>query len=101
MGSMAIALSAEYGELCPSAISFAGSSCTNPRPAAESQRASRGRSGISPMPQLAREGIENSGTRMPACRPVSNRSLDIRPLQDAPDPVSKGPGLREQADDEE
>ena len=68
-GSIAIALSAEYGEFCPSSISFTGSSCTKSRPACSSHRANRGRSGISPTPQLARDGIENNGTSTPAWRP--------------------------------
>ena len=68
-GSMAIALRAEYGEFCPSSISLTGSSWTRSSPAADSQRANSGRSAISPTPQLARDGMEKSGTSTPACRP--------------------------------
>ena len=69
IGSIAIALIAEYGEFCPSAISLIGSSCTNEKPASAIQAPSRGRSPISPMPQLSRDGSEKSGTSRPAWRP--------------------------------
>ena len=65
-GSMAIALRAEYGEFCPSSISLTGSNWTRSSPAADSQRANGGRSAISPTPQLARDGMEKSGTSTPA-----------------------------------
>jgi hypothetical protein len=61
-----MALSAEYGELWPSCISFIGSSWTMSRPADVSHRLNVTRSGISPMPQLRRPGIEKSGARIPA-----------------------------------
>jgi hypothetical protein len=66
IGSIAIALSAEYGEFCPPAISFSGSSCTNEKPASAIHSLSVGRSHSSPMPQLRRDGIEKSGTSIPA-----------------------------------
>ena len=70
MGSMAIALVAEYGEVWPAAISLMGSSCSTPRPASRIQADMGTRSRISPMPQLRDEGIENSGSSSPAVRPV-------------------------------
>src|SRR3954468_11591614 len=100
MGSIAIALRAEYGEFWPSAISLTGRSWTKRSPAADSQGASRGRSEISPIPQLRRDGIENSGTSAPAWRPLSNARSDIRPLHHAPHPLDKRGHLRQQADDE-
>ena len=99
IGSIAIALIAEYGEFWPSAISLTGSNCTMSSDAASSQRANRGRSGISPMPQLAREGIEKSGTMTPACRPDPKRS-GIRPLQDPQHALAQDRRFRQQADDE-
>src|SRR6476659_1293128 len=70
MGSIAIALVAEYGDVWPAAISLMGNSCTNPRPASRAQAANGMRSRISPIPQLRDEGIENSGSSSPAVRPV-------------------------------
>jgi hypothetical protein len=69
IGSIAIALSAEYGELWPPAISLSGSSCTKANPALDTQSPSAGRSASSPIPQLRRDGIEKSGTSSPAYRP--------------------------------
>ena len=75
IGSIAIALSAEYGELWPSAISLTGSSCSDRQAGARAATpAKTGRSAISPIPQLREEGIENSGTSAPARRPASERS---------------------------
>src|SRR4051794_38834630 len=65
---MAIALSAEYGERSCGGSSLIGSNCTNRCPADSSQRVSGPRSPISPMPQLVDDGIENSGTSIPARR---------------------------------
>jgi len=65
-GSIAMAVSAEYGEFCPTAISLIGSSWMNENPACDIQRSSFGRSPISPMPQLSRDVSEKSGTSRPA-----------------------------------
>ena len=54
IGSIAIALIAEYGDCWPGAISLSGSSCRTRRPAPASQAVSGARSPMSPMPQLAR-----------------------------------------------
>src|SRR5262245_32381795 len=67
-GSIAIALSAEYGDISPGGISLIGSSCKILRPAVSSQRTIEAMSPISPMPQLRDEGIENSGISAPARR---------------------------------
>src|SRR5262245_53533788 len=67
-GSIAIALSAEYGDISPGGISLIGSSCKILRPAVSSQRTIEAMSPISPMPQLRDEGIENSGMSAPARR---------------------------------
>ena len=101
---MAIALNAEYGELCPSCISLSGRNWTKSNPADYSHFERGTRSGISPIPQLRRDGIEKSGTSTPACRPVLNRPgtrLDIGSLQDAPDTLSKYLRFGQQTDDEE
>ena len=101
---MAIALNAEYGELCPSCISLSGRNWTKSNPADSSHFESGTRSGISPIPQLRRDGIEKSGTSTPACRPVLNRPgtrLGIGSLQHAPDTLGKDLRLGQQADDEE
>src|SRR6185437_1719145 len=77
IGSIAIALSAEYGEFWPSAISLSGSSWTNEHPASAIHAPSLGRSGSSPMPQLSFDGTENSGTSSPAWRPrKKSRGID-------------------------
>src|SRR5690606_19534792 len=68
MGSVPIALSAEYGELWPVAMSSTGSTCSARMPAACSHGANSARSAMSPMPQLRDEAIEKSGSRMPARR---------------------------------
>src|SRR2546421_358500 len=98
-GSTAIALSAEYGEYCPSAISFSGSSCTKLKPASRIQQPMRMRSGISPMPQLSLEGIENSGTSRPACRPVK-KSRGMHALQYQVHTAGERVRLRQQTHDE-
>jgi hypothetical protein len=54
---MAMALSAEYGEVSPGGISLIGSSCSSRCPAAASQRANGAMSPISPIPQMRDEGI--------------------------------------------
>ncbi len=69
IGSIAIALIAEYGEFCPSAISLMGSNCRKEKPARVIQPPNRGRSPISPIPQLSRDGSAKSGTSSPAWRP--------------------------------
>ena len=105
MGSSAIALIAEYGEVCPGAISFVGSSCSTPSPASrEPSASSAARSPISPMPQLRVEGIEKSGSR---CRRSGrhrgargHRSVGpsmVSNMRDAPARNSSG---RTEADDE-
>src|ERR1043165_1144087 len=72
---MAIALIAEYGDCCPGAISLIGSSCSARRPAASSHDVTAAISPMSPMPQLAAVGHENSGMRRPARRrPVRSLS---------------------------
>jgi len=67
-GSIAIALSAEYGDRSPGGISLIGNSCSSRWPERSSHLANGSRSPISPMPQLVVEGIENSGTSIPARR---------------------------------
>src|SRR5439155_1330505 len=100
IGSIAIALIAEYGEFCPSAISLRGRSWTKARRASRIHRAKLGRSASSPMPQLARDGIEKSGTSTPACRPPLN-SRGIHTLQHARDAAGEFVRLRQEADDDE
>src|SRR5580692_4236631 len=68
IGSIAIALIAEYGDCWPGAISLIGSSCSTRWPAAASQAVSGARSPISPIPQLAVDGHANSGISRPARR---------------------------------
>ena len=53
IGSMAIALVAEYGDVPPRAISLSGRSCSTRRPAPASHAVIAATSPISPMPQLA------------------------------------------------
>ena len=53
IGSIAIALIAEYGDCWPGAISLSGSSCSTRWPAAASQPVTGATSPMSPMPQLA------------------------------------------------
>src|SRR6185295_5117151 len=67
-GSMAMALTAEYGDCWPAAISFRGSNWRTDCPAADSHFVIGARSAISPMPQLRVEGKEKSGTSKPARR---------------------------------
>src|SRR6516225_7872826 len=99
-GSIAIAVRAEYGEFCPTAISLSGKSWTNENPASASHAPNFGRSPISPMPQLSRDGIEKSGTSTPACRPrKKSRGTDV--LQDGIDAARKRFRVRQQAHDEE
>src|SRR3954447_6580600 len=98
-GSIAIALSAEYGEFCPSAISFNGSSCRKLNPASRIQQPIRMTSGISPTPQLSRDGIENSGTSRPAWRPAK-KSRVMHALQDQAHAACEDVGRWQQADDE-
>jgi hypothetical protein len=66
MGSMAMALIAEYGEWPPGAISFTGSNCRMSLPVSRSHVHNGTRSAISPMPQLREDGAEKSGSRTPA-----------------------------------
>src|SRR6476620_3280647 len=96
---MAIALIAEYGECWPSAISFTGSSWTKSHPARSSHDANRARSGISPMPQLPRDGIEKSGTSTPACRPSAKPISDMSGFHHSSNSLAKHVRLRQQADD--
>src|SRR6185503_19765395 len=67
-GSIAMALSAEYGDVSPGGISLMGSSCRILIPAAASQRTIEAMSQISPMPLLRDDGIEKSGISTPARR---------------------------------
>ena len=82
-GSIAIALSAEYGDVSDGASSFSGRICSTDWFAARSHAAMAGISPISPIPQLRVERSENSGTLMPA-----RRDLPIieagRPVRGAP-----------------
>src|SRR5262245_39036229 len=98
-GSTAIALRAEYGEFCPSAISLSGSIWRKLSLASRIQHPSRSMSGISPMPQLSREGIEKSGTSNPAWRPVK-KSRGTHALQDQPDSAGEYVWLWQEADRE-
>ena len=68
IGSIAIALIAEYGDRSPGAISLIGSSCSARWPAPASHRVIDGRSPMSPMPQLVVVGQENNGISNPARR---------------------------------
>src|SRR5881628_4198445 len=99
-GSIAMALSAEYGEVSPGGISLIGSSCRRCCPADSSHRVIGSMSPISPMPQLRDDGIENSGTRIPARR-EPDRACGIRALvgrepQHAARRVGKRSGWEEQ-----
>src|SRR5688500_15915297 len=96
MGSMAIALNAEYGEVWPSAISLTGSSCTTESPAWCSHVARIGRSAISPIPQLSALGIEKSGTSAPARRP-RRRDSAMDSIQHPPQAFFEDLGRRQQA----
>ena len=85
IGSIAIALSAEYGEFCPSAISLTGSSCTKSSPAAVSQRREARQIGdLADPPALARRNREERH-EAPAWRPggealdVSHRARSMHP----------------------
>src|SRR4030095_14782952 len=91
--------SAEYGEFCPSAISLSGSICRKLSPASRIQHPRRTMSGISPLPQLSRGGIEKSGTSNPACRPVK-KSRFMQALQNQPDSPGEYVRLGQQADHE-
>ena len=68
IGSIAIALIAEYGDCCPGAISLSGRSCRICWPAPAIQAVSGTMSPMSPIPQLAVEGHENNGMSRPARR---------------------------------
>ena len=65
-GSIAIALSAEYGEDSCSGISLIGSMRSARCPACSSHAVIASRSPISPIPQLRADGMENNGTSIPA-----------------------------------
>ena len=67
-GSIAIALSAEYGEVSPGGISLIGSNWRSRKPAVPSQRVIAPMSPMSPMPQLRDDGREKSGTSRPERR---------------------------------
>lgn len=67
-GSIAIALSAEYGEVSLGGISLIGSNWRSRKPAVPSQRVIAPMSPMSPMPQLFDEGTEKSGTSRPERR---------------------------------
>jgi hypothetical protein len=82
-GSIAIALSAEYGDRSSGGISFIGSSCRMRWPAPASHRARGSISPISPMPQLRVEGMEKSGTSIPARRREDTGSRSRRDLRAA------------------
>src|SRR5215831_10425104 len=73
MGSMAIALIAEYGDCWPGAISLIGKICNTETPARVSHAASGAISPISPIPQLVVEAHENRGTRTPARRVMASQ----------------------------
>src|SRR5687768_16297814 len=64
-------------------------------PAAATHRANRGRSGLSPIPQLRRDGIEKSVTISPARRPRTTLSID--PLNQPSYSLAERPRLRQQA----
>src|SRR3954464_6972428 len=97
---MAIALIAEYGEFWPSAISLTGSKRVKSSPQRSSQAANRVRSGISPIPQLARDGIENSGTSAPAWRAPTKFPSGMRQLHHPPNAFGEDRRGRQQADDQ-
>src|SRR3954454_14302668 len=105
---MAIALSAEYGDCSCGAISLIGSSCSARCPPSASHAVSAARSPISPMPQLAVPGQENSGINRPARRPSaalrmadSERHIAADITKNAVDAVSEHAFAREQAQDQE
>src|SRR6478672_2741848 len=80
-----------------------GRSCTKSSPPAASHRAKSGRSAISPIPQLDREGIENSGAITPACRPWTNRDRSgscIGALEDPAHAFVERVRLRKKAQDQ-
>ena len=100
-----MALSAEYGDCWPGAISLIGSSWRMRWPAPASQRVSGARSPMSPMPQLVEDGHENSGISRPAWRRAAGHSWlatgAIEAPQDAIDSVGKLRLGSEQAHDED
>src|SRR4051812_22324325 len=100
MGSIAIVLNAEYGDRWPGAISLTGSNWTRPRPAVISQRAKCGRSEISPIPQLSRDGMENSGTTTPARRPAAGSPSGTSTLHHEANALSEHRRLRQQTHNE-
>jgi hypothetical protein len=73
IGSMAIAVTAAYGEWSFADISFSGSTCRKSKPASFSHAATSGISEISPEPQLSLLGAANNGSSTPACRPLQKR----------------------------
>ncbi len=81
IGSIAIALIAEYGDCCPGAISLSGSSCRMRCPAPASHRVTGSMSPMSPMPQLAVDGQENNGMSRPARRRPTAASVMNRPAK--------------------
>src|SRR5882762_1453568 len=91
-GSIAIALSAEYGDDSPGGISLMGRSCRIRCPPASSQRAIASMSPISPTPQLRDEGIENSGINTPARRDPDPCRV-IRPTHVRCKRNAAGPGV--------
>src|SRR5262245_15919559 len=97
---MAIALIAEYGEFWPSAISFTGNSRTKSQPARSSHEAKLARSGISPMAQLPRDGIENSGTSTPVWRASAKPVSDMCGFHHSSNTLGENIRFREQADNE-
>src|SRR6185295_285797 len=99
-GSSAIAVIAEYGEFWPFAISLTGRSWTKSNPARSSHDANRDRSGISPIPQLPREGIEKSGTRAPACRRSAKCDSGIDRFHHPANALRERGRFRQEADDE-
>jgi hypothetical protein len=81
IGSIAIALIAEYGDCCPGAISFNGRSWRMPCPAAASQAVIGSMSAMSPIPQLDVDGHENSGMSRPARRRPFEKVMAHRPCK--------------------
>src|SRR5262245_47848592 len=106
---MAIALSAEYGDISLAGSVLIGSSCRARNPARRSHGPNGARSPMSPMPQSCAERSENRGRTTPAARPRCGRGIiqstrsgarhgrkqpadrvaeDIRPRQQADDTVA-------------
>ena len=106
-GSIAIALSAEYGDVSPGGISLIGSSCSTRCPARAQPRGDRLEVADLADAPAARRGIENSGTQYPARRDRSAQCHAVQRSAHCEAAASHSPSSktarsrRQQADDDE